>query len=307
MKSGINNYPLVSIMIPTYNQQDYIAEAIESALAQDYENLEVVLTDDCSSDATGKIAGRFTSDPRFRYVRNENNLGRVGNYHHTAHNVARGEWIVNLDGDDYYTSSSFVREAMEAIINLNNQNIVAYCYRHNIDKIESLVGSERINGHCVKISGKDYFLNYYRIGSFGHPNIIYRRDIGLKIGMYLLPYQACDFHSIIRIILLGDILLDNRDIAYWRVHGGNCSVVELENKQKHAMLTFDAIQDFAKDYCSDAELLEWRHNMNKSSYRDYVIAYTTYIRSRKALSLLMKNFRFKYVYFRLLCKQVLGI
>ena len=64
------NDNLVSIMIPTYNQEDYIGEAVESALRQDYSNLVVVVTDDCSTDKTGEIAIKYIPDHRFKYVKN---------------------------------------------------------------------------------------------------------------------------------------------------------------------------------------------------------------------------------------------
>lgn len=300
------NLPKVTIMIPTYNQEEYIAEAIESALSQDYQNLEVVVTDDCSTDGTGEVARRYVADPRFRYVRNERNLGRVGNYHNTAHNVAQGEWLINLDGDDYFVSKTFISDAISSILK-EGDNIVAYCYKQKTGSIEKFIRSRRISKDSIVVSGKDFFLNFHKIRRFSHAGILYRRDIGLDIGMYLLPYQACDFHSLMRIFLNGDLILDNRTVSFWRLHGKNCSVAEAEEKHSQAMKTYDALQVFAKDFFHEDELDDWRGQMDKYAHRDYVVAYATYNRSRKAMRLLLKNFKFRFVDFRLLARQLIGI
>lgn len=303
------NLPKVTIMIPTYNQAEYIGDAIESALSQDYENLEVVVADDCSTDSTPQVVGKYSHDPRLVYHRNTKNLGRVGNYHNTAHNVATGDWLVNLDGDDYYTSKTFVSDAIKVISKATTEGreITAYCYRHiNLDAISKIIPAIIVNGNAVVVSGKNYFLNYDRIGQFGHLNTLYRRDIGLKIGMYLLPYQACDFHSIIRIIMMGDIILDDRKISHWRVHGGNATIQQSEDKQRQAMLTFDAIEKFAINYVSQEELKEWRKRMNKSSYLDYVSTYVMCHRNMKAIRLLLKTPRLNYNYIRLWARLILN-
>ena len=66
----------VTIMIPTYNQAVFIREAVDSALAQTYSNLEVIVGDDASTDGTQEIVAKI-NDPRLKYVRNVCNLGRV--------------------------------------------------------------------------------------------------------------------------------------------------------------------------------------------------------------------------------------
>lgn len=291
-------HPKVSIMIPTYGQEEYILEAVESALAQNYDNLEIVVTDDYSPDNTREVVGKI-KDPRLVYHRNIKNLGRVGNYHNTAHNVASGKWAVNLDGDDYYTSKTFINDAMEAINQLNDDKIVAYCYRHsNLDKIKKTIPFREIDKNRIIVSGKDYFLNYYKIGRFGHPNTIFRRDLGVRINLYTLPYQACDFHSLIRLFLLGDIILDEREIAHWRVHGKNTTIIEVDDKQRQAMLTFDAIEDFAKIYLSPDQLHTWRKKMNQGALRDYISTYVAVNRNLKSAKLLILHPSFRKSYLR---------
>ena len=70
-----NSQPLVSILITSYNRARWIGQAIESAMAQDYENLEIIISDDGSTDNSHEVINKYTNDPRIRYSRNEKNLG----------------------------------------------------------------------------------------------------------------------------------------------------------------------------------------------------------------------------------------
>ena len=112
--------PLVTIMIPTYNRAAYLEAAIQSALKQDYANLEVIIADDCSSDNTSEIARKFISDGRLKYFRNEINRGKTANYRHTLYDLAKGDWILNLDGDDYLTDENYISFAMQQISRYEN-------------------------------------------------------------------------------------------------------------------------------------------------------------------------------------------
>src|SRR6202008_1761874 len=101
-------WPKVTVMIPTYGQADVILRAVDSALAQDYANLEVVVIDDCSPDTTGAVVAARRAT-RLPHPRNDRNLGRVANYRHGLYGLARGDWVINLDGDDYFVDAGFVR------------------------------------------------------------------------------------------------------------------------------------------------------------------------------------------------------
>lgn len=88
----------ISICIPVYNMQDCIVRAIESALAQQYDNFEVLVIDNRSTDETYARASAVKDD-RLRIVQNDSNLGAYGN-HNQCLTLARGEWIKFLHGDD---------------------------------------------------------------------------------------------------------------------------------------------------------------------------------------------------------------
>lgn len=90
--------PLVSIMMPAYNAGKYIRRAIQSVLVQTYENWELIIVDDCSTDNTYEIVANY-KDPRIRILRHEQNMG-VGSSRNDALSASRGQWVAVLDADD---------------------------------------------------------------------------------------------------------------------------------------------------------------------------------------------------------------
>jgi glycosyltransferase involved in cell wall biosynthesis len=103
--------PLVSIGLPVYNGAAFLREALDSALAQDYPNFEVVVCDNASTDTTPAICGEYAArDPRIRYERNPRDLGALGNFARTAQQ-SRGIYFTWLPHDDYL-APSFLSETV---------------------------------------------------------------------------------------------------------------------------------------------------------------------------------------------------
>lgn len=100
---------LVSIVMPAYNSAAFIAEAITSVLAQTYENWELLIIDDCSTDSTEKVIAPFLNDARIRYLKNECNSGAAIT-RNRALQEARGEWIAFLDSDDVWMPEKLERQ-----------------------------------------------------------------------------------------------------------------------------------------------------------------------------------------------------
>lgn len=91
--------------MPTYNYASYLPEAIESVLAQDFRDFELIIIDDCSSDNTAEVVRPFCADPRVRFEINPSNLGMVNNWKKCLEQ-ARGAYIKFLFGDDKLAGSS---------------------------------------------------------------------------------------------------------------------------------------------------------------------------------------------------------
>lgn len=92
---------LVSIIMPSYNTAKYISDSIESVLNQTYDNWELIIVDDCSTDNTDSVVSKF-NDNRIRYLKNEKNLGAAVS-RNRALREATGKWIAFLDSDDLWT------------------------------------------------------------------------------------------------------------------------------------------------------------------------------------------------------------
>jgi len=95
---NISRLPRISILMPVYNVQNYVSEAVESILSQTYSDFELLILDDCSTDKTADVISQF-HDKRIRYHRNETNLGLAENLN-VGIRMSRGEYLARMDGDD---------------------------------------------------------------------------------------------------------------------------------------------------------------------------------------------------------------
>lgn len=100
--------PLVSVILPTYNRAYLLPRAIQSVLDQQYENLELIIVDDGSTDETAAVVVS-NADPRIRYVRFEQNRG-IGAARHKGVRSARGELIAFIDSDDIWLPGKLERQ-----------------------------------------------------------------------------------------------------------------------------------------------------------------------------------------------------
>lgn len=207
----------VTIMIPTYNQAMYVGQAIESALSQTWPHLQIVVGDDASTDDTARVVQAFR-DTRLTYVRNDHNLGRVGNYRHLLQNHARGDFVVNLDGDDYFTDPDFISEAMRLLAGRPDAVMVvarACTVTPRSRSDSTLPGLAELTGIELvrRLPQRDCF--------FMHMATLYARQQALALDFYRSAALSSDWESLYRLALRGRVLFLERTIGVWRLHGRN--------------------------------------------------------------------------------------
>lgn len=113
---------LVSIIMPSYNTANYIEASIESVRHQTYENWELIIVDDCSTDNTDEVVRPFLTDGRIHYLKNEQNSGAAIS-RNRALREAKGKWIAFLDSDDLW-----LPEKLEKQVAFMEQNGYHFSY-----------------------------------------------------------------------------------------------------------------------------------------------------------------------------------
>ena len=102
---------LVSIIMPSYNTGAFIKKTIQSVLNQSYENWELIIVDDCSTDNTDEVVLPFLNDQRIRYIKNEKNSGAAVS-RNRALREAKGKWIAFLDSDDLWLPEKLEKQVL---------------------------------------------------------------------------------------------------------------------------------------------------------------------------------------------------
>ena len=123
--------PLVSVIMPAYNSEQYIAEAIQSVLSQSIPQWELLVVDDCSTDSTRRIIEELAGkDARIQLICNEENMG-VARTRNRGISLGRGKYIALLDSDDYWKPRFL--EKMIARAEQSGADIV-YCSYELVDE-----------------------------------------------------------------------------------------------------------------------------------------------------------------------------
>jgi glycosyltransferase involved in cell wall biosynthesis len=190
--------PLVSVIITAFNYAHMLGTAIDSALAQDYPNFEVLVLDNASTDATPQLVERYLADPRFRYIRNPANIGMVPN-HNKAIREARGSYIVFLSADDlllpHHISRSF------AFLYEHPEIDIAYAGAYYIDEAGAFTGVRQISGEPLGeyCGGRDEFAHLFAESCYiMFPSMLIRRDLFERYGELDEAITVADYEIVIR-------------------------------------------------------------------------------------------------------------
>jgi glycosyltransferase involved in cell wall biosynthesis len=257
-------HPKITIMIPTYNQANFIGKAVESALAQDYSNLEVIVSDDCSTDNTYSVIQKYISDERFKYFKNDHNIGRVANYHKNLYELASGEWVLNLDGDDYFYDNDVISHLASCLLKNNDKNIVAVIGGTMIRYSEKDVEwNHKINS---VLDGFDLFLKSDKI-TYNHGSILYHRETAKTIGYYQCDILSADKESYFRLLLNGKVILTGKIISVWRrTEITESSSLNSEKLISNLQYIEDPYQYTLKHKYDKIQIDDWKKRMLKNEF-----------------------------------------
>jgi glycosyltransferase involved in cell wall biosynthesis len=197
----MDNLPLVSICIPTFNRSGMVEKAIESALNQTYTNIEVIVVDNQSTDETDEVVASF-HDKRLRYVKNSQNLGLFGNFNRCIE-LATGKYLHILHSDDYidlgFTARcvTFFQEHPSVVMTSTCARIV----RDGVEKDNTCSETDFV------YTAPEGFRRLLAARSFiACPSVMVLRDIYREVGHFNLEYPySSDFFQWLKIARSHDI------------------------------------------------------------------------------------------------------
>lgn len=212
----------VSIIIPTYNRAIYLEAAIASALAQDYKDLEVVISDNASTDNTELVAKAFSRDLRVKYFKNPENIGMVRNWHKAVFEYAQGEWFLILSDDDILINSKFISQAMKIVESSKDVNVVysnSYVYDESLQMVKRLTLPFENIENGPKVFSKRGTVDPQ---DFALCNVLFDRKKAIQLGAFSNSMNlSCDTELFLRLCLRGNVGVVPEYSSIYRVHSGN--------------------------------------------------------------------------------------
>ncbi len=178
MKLMASEQPLVSVIVPAYNAERFIRRTLASALAQTYTNLEVLVVDDGSTDATVAIVQEVAAlDARVKLF-SQSNMG-VAAARNLAINHSRGAFIAPLDADDIWFPEKIARQ-VACLLEAGPAAGVAYCWSVRINEEDEILGYSRPWRYEGNVLGVLVYHNFLGNGSMP----LIRRESLEKAGLY---------------------------------------------------------------------------------------------------------------------------
>lgn len=227
------NNPLVSVIMPAYNAQKYIAESIESVIGQTYLNWELLIVDDGSTDHTASIIKQYQlNDSRIQYIYQEN--GRQGKAKNTAIKNSKGDYIAFLDADDLWLAEK-LKVSVNEITRGDYSLLFTDCFVFKDDSRNiSTLGTMGVVDAIYK--GREsilMFLNYNRIPNL---TVLVKRKVMLEAGDFMDMVVAEDYEMWLRLLKNGCIFKAiSTPLSLYRMHSESITA-----KDRHA--TFEVIK-----------------------------------------------------------------
>lgn len=209
--------PLVSVVMPVYNGERFLAEAIESVLDQTLPDFELIVIDDGSTDATASILEQYTRrDTRIRVVTHKVAHGYGGEKaSNAAYKLAKGKYIAKLDADDIAHPARLAKQV--AFLEENPAFFLVGTFLELIDADGHVTGTRN-----YPVTHRAIYQNYYYRNGIGHPSVMFQNSV-IKGDFYTLRFPALnDYYSFFLLMNAGYQIANLPEcLVQYRIHDTN--------------------------------------------------------------------------------------
>jgi len=162
---------VVSVIIPTYNHEQLIEQAIESALRQECNfPFEVIIGNDCSTDRTGELCERYTGQPGVKLLSHPENLGLLKNYR-TLFSECAGKYIAILEGDDFWEKNKLAEQI--AFLEANPE----YGFIHSNAFLQFDHKHKTLHDHTLASSGEFTYRDIFTDNRIAAVTVCFRKEL----------------------------------------------------------------------------------------------------------------------------------
>lgn len=207
----------VSICIPTYNSARFLGAAVESALAQDYDDFEVVVCDNASTDETPELVRNYADNPHLRTVRYETPVGQAANWNRCL-DLARGDYVVLLHADDLL-KPAFIRRA-SLVLDAHTDVGLVHCAVQHADTALAPLHVQRLYDEDRVDREEDLLRRLLLDGCVVNPcGVMVRRGVYDEVGRFTEHIVwGVDWHMWIRAALCAPTAYISEVLGVYRQH-----------------------------------------------------------------------------------------
>jgi glycosyltransferase involved in cell wall biosynthesis len=241
--------PNISVIIPNYNHARYLNQRIDSVLNQTYQDFEVIILDDCSTDDSRNVIEEYRTHPRVsNVVFNKDNSGSTFKQWDKGLALAKGDYIWIAESDDY-ADSTFL-ESIIKLINNDSSVGIAYCGSNTVDENGEIIGElirYEKNNHNGYYRNNGYM--EVRDAFFSHPIIpnasavVFKKENIHSVNEKFKNYKICgDWQFWIDISFNGDVIYIPEKLNYFRQSGTSVSRSNFYRKDNYKTFLLEKLK-----------------------------------------------------------------
>ncbi len=230
---------LISIVLPCYNGEKYLSQSIESVIEQSYENWELIIVDDCSTDNSLSIAEKYAKlDSRIKVVHNAKN-SKLPKSLNIGFSYAKGDFLTWTSDDNLYKKDA-LKEMFNFLKEASPHTVMVCCDYDIIDE------NNKIIFKCVVDTRPEKLIVENKCGAC----FLYKRSVAEKIGIY---EDSCflveDYDYWLRLGLEGRIDVLHKNLYFYRIHEKSLSSTRKQEIEKISILeSFNLLSSYLEKY-----------------------------------------------------------
>ena len=218
----MDNLPLVSVIIPNYNHARYLEQRLDSVFRQTYQNYEVIILDDCSSDNSLEIIEKYKDDSHLsRIVVNETNSGSPFKQWNKGFSLAKGDLVWIAESDDF-CELSFLEEMVPTLIS-DSDVVLAFTSYVWYNEESDTYARPKVGG-VAYYSGARFIKTRMARECYIHnaSGVVFRRNVLENLSDDYLKFIQCgDYMFWTHLCEQGRIAVVNRNLSYYRLHASS--------------------------------------------------------------------------------------